>query len=344
MPLAGRTFIAALMSAFMAGTAGARAADVADFYKGKTVSMVVSSSPGGGYDTLSRAIARFLGKHIPGNPAVVVRNMPGAGGIVATSYIAKVAPRDGLTIAGVQNNTPFEPLFGTKEATYDPVKLTYLGTPSVETGLLIIWHTSPIKTVEDAMKMQMTAGASGANSAPAFYARLLDELLGLKIKVIPGFPGQNEAYLAMERGELDSYGVTFWSSLTSTKSEWLRDKKIRILLQYGPEKLAQLSDVPYAPDLLKNAEDKLLMEASYAPLALGRPFLAPPDMPADRTAALRKAMFDTFKDPEFLAEAKKQRLIVDAPKTGEQMQAQVARVYQMPQSVIDRLRRIAQNY
>jgi tripartite-type tricarboxylate transporter receptor subunit TctC len=126
---------------------GARADPVEDFYKGKTISMLVSSSPGGGYDTLSRAIARYLGKHIPGNPSVVIRNMPGAGGIVATSFIAKVAPHDGLTIAGVQNNTPYEPLFGTKEADYDPTKLTWLGTPSIETGLLIAWHASPIKTL-----------------------------------------------------------------------------------------------------------------------------------------------------------------------------------------------------
>src|ERR1700688_3888645 len=150
----------------------ASADPVEDFYRGKTITMLISSSPGGGYDTLSRTIARFLGRHIPGNPSVITRNMPGAGGIVATRNIAKVAARDGLTIAGVQNNTPFEPLFGTKEADYDPTKLTWLGTPSVETGLLIVWHGSPIMTLDDARKMEITAGASGANSAPSFYARL----------------------------------------------------------------------------------------------------------------------------------------------------------------------------
>ncbi len=321
----------------------ARADSVEDFYRGKTVTMLISSSPGGGYDTLSRSIARFLGKHIPGNPSVITRNMPGAGGIVATRNIAKVAQHDGLTIAGVQNNTPFEPLFGTKEADYDATKLTWLGTPSVETGLLIAWHTSPIKTLDDARRMQMTAGASGANSAPSFYARLLNELLGLKIKVILGFPGQNEAYLAMQRGELDSYGVTFWSSLTSTKPDWIRDKKIRILVQYGPEKEAALPDVPYGPDLVKNAEDKALFEAAYAPLAAGRPFVAPPDLPPERAAALRAAMLATFKDPEFLVEAEKLHLEINKPTSGEAMQAQVARVYQMPQTVVERLRRIAQN-
>jgi tripartite-type tricarboxylate transporter receptor subunit TctC len=321
----------------------ARADSVEDFYRGKTLNMVCSSSAGGGYDTLTRAVARHLGKHIPGHPSVVVRNLPGAGGIVATRYIAKTAARDGLTIAGVQNNTPFEPLFGTKQADYDATKLTWLGTPSVETGLLLVWHTSPIKSLEDAKTHEMTAGASGLNSAPSFYARLLNELLGTKIKIILGFPGQNEAYLAMERGELDApYGVTFWSSLTSTKAEWIRDKKIRILVQYGPEKEAALPDVPYGPDLVKDPADKALFEAAYAPLAAGRPFVAPPDLPPQRAAALRAAMLATFKDPEFLAEAKKLRLEINKPTSGEAMQAQVARVYQMPQSVVERLRRIAQ--
>ena len=331
-------------SAIFPGATGARAQSVEEFYRGKTISMIVSSSPGGGYDALSRAVSRHLGKHMPGNPNVVVRNMPGAGGIVATSFINKVAPRDGLTIAGVQNNTPFEPLFGTKEADYDPTKMTWLGTPSVETGLLIVWHASPIMTLADALKMEMTAGASGANSTPSFYARLLNELLGTKIKVIAGFPGQNEAYLAMERGELDSYGVTFWSSLTSTKPNWLRDKKIRILVQYGPEKETDLPDVPFAPDFIKKEEDRLLMEAAFAQLAAGRPFVAPPGLPPERTAALRKAMMDTFKDPDFLADAAKQQLQVDKPRSGEQLQDHIKRVYEMPASVAERLRKIAQNY
>jgi tripartite-type tricarboxylate transporter receptor subunit TctC len=322
----------------------ARAQSVEDFYHGKSISMVVSSSAGGGYDTLSRAVARFLGRHIPGNPTVIVRNMPGAGGILATRYIAHVAPRDGLTIANVQNNTPFEPLFGTKEADYDATKLTWLGTPSVETGLLIVWHTSPIKTIEDAKKMQLTAGASGANSTPSFYARLLNELLGLKIKIILGYPGQNEAYLAMERGELDSYGVTFWSSLTSTKAEWIRDKKIRILVQYGPDKEAALPDVPYGPDLVRNADDKKLFEAAYAPLAVGRPFVAPSDLPPLRAAALRAGLLATFKDSQFLAEAARMRLVINKPTSGESIQEQIARVYRMPQRVVDRLRRIAQRH
>jgi tripartite-type tricarboxylate transporter receptor subunit TctC len=320
----------------------ASADPVADFYRGKSISLLCSSSAGGGYDTLTRAVARFLGRHIPGNPSVIVRNMPGAGGIIATLNIANVAPHDGLTIAGVQNNTPFEPLFGTRQAEYDATKLTWLGTPSVETGLLIVWHTSRIKTLADARKMVLTAGASGANSAPSFYARLLNTLLGLKIKIIPGYPGQNEAYLAMQRGELDSYGVTFWSSLTSTKADWIKNKLIRILVQYGPDKEAALPDVPYGPDLVKNDDDRKLFEAAYAPLAAGRPFVAPPGLPPQRAAALRAGLLATFKDPDFLADAARQRLLINKPTSGQALQQQIIRVYQMPQRIVDRLRLIVQ--
>jgi tripartite-type tricarboxylate transporter receptor subunit TctC len=210
--------------------------------------------------------------------------------------------------------------------------------------LLVVWHTSSIKTLDDARKKEMTAGASGLNSAPSFYARLLNELLGLKIKIILGYPGQNEAYLAMQRGELDApYGVTFWSSLTSTRAAWIRDKQIRILVQYGPEKEAALPEVPYGPDLVRTAEDKALFEAAYAPLAAGRPFVAPPGLPPERAAALRAAMLATFKDPQVLAEARKLRLEINKPTSGEAMQAQIARVYQMPKNIVERLRRIAQN-
>lgn len=330
------------LAALGACTVAARADSVADFYKGKTVTMIVSSSPGGGYDLLSRTITRHLPKHLPGNPTVVVRHMPGAGGIITAKHLYSSAVRDGTVIGGVQNNVPYEPLFGTKQADYDPNRLNWLGTPSVETGLLFVWHTSKFKTIDDVRKMELAAGASGHNSAPAFYSRVLNELLGTKIKVIPGYPGQNEAYIAIERGELDTYGVTFWSSLTSTKQQWLRDKKINILVQYGPEKEDDLPDVPYAPDLVKNPEDKALFEAAYGPLAAGRPFLMPPEIQADRLAAMRKAFMDTFKDPEFQADAKSANLIVDKPRSGEQLQAEIARAYKVSPQIIERLRKIAQ--
>ena len=333
-------FVAAAAFAAIAGPAAAD--PVADFYKGKTLSMVISVSPGGGYDLLGRTVARHIGKQIPGAPNLVPRNLPGAGGIVATKHLASAAARDGSVMGIVQNNAPLEPLFGTVEADYDPTKLNWIGTPSLETGTLFVWHTSKFKTFDDVRQHEMTAGASGVNSAPAFYSRVLNELLGAKIKVIAGYPGQNEAYIAIERGELDTFGVTFWSSLTSTKQQWLRDNQIRILLQYGPIKEPALKDVPYGPDLVKSEEDRLLFEAAYGPLSLGRPFLMPPDVPAARLAAVRAAFMQMIKDSDFQMEAGKLGLQIDNPRSGEQLQAEVERLYRTPPHVVERLRRIAQ--
>src|SRR6266550_2451517 len=169
----------------------------AGFYKGKAVTLVVSSSPGGGYDTMARTIAKYLGRHIPGNPRVVVSNMPGAGGIVAMNYFYRSALKDGTFIATVQNNTPFEPLLGTKEARYDATKFNWLGSPSVEVGLIVVWKTAPANSIADLKTREITMGSSGANSTPSFYARLINETLGTKMKLVVGYPGQNEAYLAM---------------------------------------------------------------------------------------------------------------------------------------------------
>lgn len=334
--------LAAAVALVAAGafTLPAQADPVAGFYQGKSLSMIISSSPGGGYDALSRTISRHMGRFIPGQPNIVPRNMPGAGGIVANKHLATSAARDGTVLGGLQNNAPLEPLFGTKEADYDPTKMNWLGTPSIETGLLFVWHTSPFKTLEDVKNREITAGANGVNSAPAFYSRVMNELLGTKIKVIAGYPGQNEAYLAVERGEIDTYGLTMWSSLTSVKKDWLADKKVRILLQYGPEKEAALDDTPYGDDLITNPDDKLLFAAAYGPLSLGRPFVLPPEVPADRVAAMRKAFMDTINNPEFRAEAGKQGLLIDSPRSGEQLQQEITRLYATPPDVVKRLRRI----
>ena len=319
----------------------ARAQPAAEFYKGKTISMVVSSSPGGGYDVLSRTVARHLPRHIPGAPIIAVRNMPGAGGIVATNFLYNVASKDGLTIGGVQNNTPFEPLLGTKEAEYDPRKFTWLGSPSFETGLLIFWNTVPVDTVEDVRKREITVSSSGANSTPSFYARLLNELLGTKLKIVVGYPGQSESFIAMERGEVDGYPSIFWSSLSATRPDWIKTGKVKFIVQYGPEKEKGAGATPNVSDLLTKPDDQLLLNAAIAPLALGRPYLLPPGVPADRAALLQKAMMDTFLDPEFLAEVEKLNLGVNTPRSAEAMAKIVNDAYATPSDIVARLRRIA---
>ena len=323
-----------------AGGSPAQADAVADFYKGRSVTVVVSSSGGGGYDTLARAVARHVGRHLPGHPVFVVRNMPGAGGMTASNFLYTNADKDGSVIGLVQNNTPFEPLFGTREARYDPVKFNWLGSPSVETAMVLLWHAVPVNSIEELRQREVAVGVSGANSTPAFFTRLLNATLGTRMKAVNGYPGQNDVLLAMERRELDGHPSAFMSALTSTRPTWLRDKTAKAIVQYGPEKHTELRGVPFAPDLVGHAEDRLVMEAAFAPLALGRPFLTPPNVPAERVAALRAAFAATLADPAFLAEGERIGLGLNAPRSGAQIQDVMERAYRSPPAVIDRLRQL----
>ena len=336
----GRRRLLMLCALVCAGGSAAQADAVADFYKGRSVTVVVSSSAGGGYDTLARALARHIGKHLPGHPVFVVRNMPGAGGMAASNFLFTNADKDGSVIGLVQNNTPFEPLFGTREARYDPVKFNWLGSPSVETAMVLLWHAVPVNSIEELRQREVAVGVSGANSTPAFFTRLLNATLGTRMKAVNGYPGQNDVLLAMERRELDGHPSAFMSALTSTRPTWLRDKTAKAIVQYGPEKHAELGCVPFAPDLVGNAEDRLVMEAAFAPLALGRPFLAPPNVAAERVAALRAAFAATIADPAFLAEGERIGLGLNAPRTGAHIQEVMERAYRSPPAVIDRLRQL----
>jgi tripartite-type tricarboxylate transporter receptor subunit TctC len=312
-----------------------------DIYKGKTVTLVISSSSGGGYDIMGRTIAKYLGRHIPGNPRVVVSNMPGAGGIVAMNYFYRSAPKDGTFVAAVQNNTPFEPLLGTKEAQYDPTKFNWVGSPSVEVGLIAVWRTAPVNSLADLRRREITVGSSGANSTPSFYARLMNETLGTKMKIVVGYPGQNEVYFAMERHEVDGFPSLFYNTLNATHPNWRTEKNVKLILQYGLEKEPALPDVPSALDVVTDPEDKLLLQAGLAEVTLGRPYLMPPGVPAERVAIMRKAFADTFKDPGFVADSQRMSLGVNSSKSGEQIQQLIAQTYRTPPKVIDRLRKLS---
>jgi tripartite-type tricarboxylate transporter receptor subunit TctC len=323
------------------GALPAHADLVADFYKGKTVNMIIGGSEGGGYDTLGRAIGRHIGKHIPGNPTIVARTMPGAGGMLAMNYLYNTAPKDGTFIGVMQSNTPVEPLMGTKEARYDAMKFNWLGTPSIEIAVVLVWHTVAVNSVDDLRTKETTMGVSGAQSTQAFLGRLLNATLGTKMKLIHGYRGLNDTFLAMERGELDGYPGVYYSALTSTRPNWLRDKLAKAIVQIGPEPLKELPDVPSATDIVTSPDDKLLMQAAAATQALGRPLVMTPDVPADRVAAMRKALADTFADPAFQADADKIGLIVNAPQTGQQLQEVIQQAYATPSRVVDRLRKLA---
>jgi tripartite-type tricarboxylate transporter receptor subunit TctC len=322
----------------IASAAAAAAGPVDEFYKGKTVSFIVGGSAGGGYDILGRAIARTIGRHIPGTPAVVAQNMPGAGGLVSMDYLSRTAARDGTVIALVENGPPLAPLFGVKEARYEPAKFNWLGTPSVETAVVLVWHTVPVNTLDDLKSRVTTMGASGTHSTQAFYTRLVDAVLGTKMKAINGYKGLNDTFLAMERGEIDGTPSVFYSAISSTRPKWLPDHLAKAILQYGPRRLKELPDTPFVPDLITAPDDKLLLQAAFAPLALGRPLVMPPGVPEDRVAAMRKALADTLVDPAFVAEAQKLGLVVNAPQTGEQLQHVIDQAYATPSRVVERLR------
>jgi tripartite-type tricarboxylate transporter receptor subunit TctC len=318
----------------------AQAEQVADFYRGKTVTVIVGGSPGGGFDTLARAIGRHIGAHIPGNPDIVVKNMPGAGGLLSLDHLYNIADKDGTVLGLINNTPPFIPLFSGKAARFDAAKFSWLGTPSVESPLVLYWHAAPVNSVEDLRAKETTVGASGADSAQAFYTRLINATLKTKMKIVSGYRGQNDIFIAMERGEVDGYPSVFYSSLTSTRPTWLPQKTAKVILQYGPEPLKELANIPWIPALISDPADKVLFATATAPNALGRPLLMPPDVPADRLAAMRKALTDTLNDPAFKADADKIGLVINAPRSGPQLQEVIRAAYAAPSEIVARVREL----
>ena len=336
LSIRGRLIVA--LPLLLAAHGFAVAQPVAEFYRGKEVRLIVSASTGGGYDTYGRTVARHLGEHIPGKPTVIVQNMPAAGGLGAANHTFNVAPKDGTVITLFQNTVPLEPFFENKQAQFDAAKFGWLGTPTTEVALYMFWHTSKIKTIKDAQTNEYVAGAAGAASTPAFYGRVFNQLFNFKARFIVGYPGQNEILHAMESGEVEAMASPFWSSLKASRPTWYPEYKVRFLFQYGgPGPHPELKNVPLGVDLLKAEADKTLLVVAGAPLGLGRPFGAPPGIPADRLAALRAALLATFKDPAFIADCAKQRLECADPKSGEELSALVSRAYSAPADVRKRL-------
>jgi tripartite-type tricarboxylate transporter receptor subunit TctC len=331
-----------LLAALTMIPAACRADAVADFYHGKEVRLIISSSVGGGYDTYARAVAKHLGDHIPGNPTIVPQNMPAAGGLGAANHVYNLAAKDGTVIGALQNTVPFEPFFYNKQAQFDATKFNWLGTPTTEVGLYLVWHGSKVQSLKDAQSMEFMAGGAGAASTPAFYGRIFNQIFGMKARLITGYPGQNEILLAMETGEVEAMPSPFWSSIKVARPTWYKDHIARFLFQYGIAPHPDLKDVPFAADLLHNDADKALLAAAAAPLGLGRPYAAPPGVPADRVAALKAAMIATFTDPRFRADCAEQLMECTDMKTGEQMADLIKRVYATPEPVRQRLVEIYQ--
>jgi tripartite-type tricarboxylate transporter receptor subunit TctC len=312
----------------------ARAQSVEDFYKGKTISFVIGYSPGGGYDTYARLVARFMGDHIPGKPTIVPRNMPGASSRVAAAFVFNVAPKDGTVLGTGDQSLALAQAMGEK-LQFDTTKFIYIGNPSAENNTTVTWNTSPVKTIEDAKKQEVPMGATGGSTSSQ-YPRVMNAVLGTKFKVILGYPGGNDINLAMERGEVGGRGSNSWASWKATRPEWVKDKKINILVQIGLTKAPDLPDVPLLMDLAANPDDRALLRLLSAPSGIGRPIFTTPGVPADRVKALREAFQATITDPAFVEEAKKVGLEID-PVSGEDLQKIVAEIVATPEAIAKRL-------
>jgi tripartite-type tricarboxylate transporter receptor subunit TctC len=306
----------------------ARADSVEDLYRGKTVTILVGFTAGGGYDLYARLLGRHLGRHIPGNPSVVVQNMPGAGSMKATQYVYGVAPKDGLTLATVSRCMVTEPLLNA--ANFDPTRLTWLGTITSETSVCATWKTSAVKTWDDMFKHEFTLGGSAVGADPDTFALILRNVFGAKVKLVTGYPGGNDINLAMERGEVEGRCGWSWTSLKSLKN-WL--PQINVFAQFAMEKNADLPNVTLAIDRAKDDEQRQVLRLLIAGQYVGRPIFTSPDIPADRKAALRMAFDATMKDPEFLADAGKADMEI-SPVSGATIDPFLAELYKTPQDVI----------
>jgi tripartite-type tricarboxylate transporter receptor subunit TctC len=298
----------------------------ADFYRGKTIEIYINVSVGGGYDLYARMIARHLGKHIPGNPTILPKNMEGAGGMRLANWLYNAAPKDGTALGAVARATAFEPLLGNKSAHYDGRRFNYIGSANDEVSVCVAWHTSGVRTFEDAKKTQLVVGANGTSEDTYQYPALLNHMFGSKFKMVSGYPGGNDINLAMERGEVQGRCSIPWSTVKATRKFWIDDKKVYLLMQYSLGKHADLPDVPLIMDLAKTDEQRNILKLIFGRQVMGRPFAAPPDVPRDRVAMLRKAFMDTMADADFLAEAEKAKFEV-TPVAGEKIESLVLDVY-----------------
>jgi len=340
MPTITTARVAAAFAVLLAGTSHVGAQSAADFYKGKTLTITVGFEAGSGYDLYARVLGRHINKHLPGNPTVVVQNMPGATSLVAAEHLRARASRDGLTISALGRNILTEYLLQErpegKGLTPEQLgELNWIGNMNQEASVCFVWGAKPYKTIADMVGKPLKFGSTGPGSDYESFALVANAAYGTKLDIVRGYPGPGPVQVAIERGELDGVCGVSWSSLVSSRPEWVRDKKINLLVQMNLTKHADLPDVPLATELAKSEDDRKAMEVIFARQTLGRPFAAPPAVPAGRVEALRAAFNAAVKDGELLAEAKKARLEVN-PTDGAEMERILKSVYATPVPVVKR--------
>jgi tripartite-type tricarboxylate transporter receptor subunit TctC len=331
--------VAGLLLALGQGAAQAQsqAQSVAEFYKGKTIRMVVGIDVGSGYDVNARLLARHIVNHIPGNPQIVVQNQPGAGSATMTAQLYASGPFDGTVIGAAFAGMPTLPLLSPQKMRFDPAKLIWLGNTNRETHVTYVWHTSPVQSLEDVRSNELIMGAQAPGSSQVDFPLVANALFNMKHKVITGYGSTSKINLAMESGEVHG-AIAALTSVRTLSSQWLAEKKIKIITQWALRPNPDLPDVPNALDLAKAESERAALELAMARLDIGRPFFLPPGVPDDRAAALRAAFDATMKDPAFLAEAAKLKIDID-PMSGRELAAFVAQVSKTPDDVVARVRK-----
>ena len=325
-----RVLLTALLA--MIAATNAQAQGVADFYKGKNVDLYVGYSVGGAYDLYARLLSRHMGKHIPGNPTIIPKNMEGAGSLRLANWLYNVAPKDGTAFGIFGRGTGFDPLLGNNAAKFDATKFNWIGSANNEVSICVAWSTSGVTKFEDLLERQLVVGGTSRSADTDQFPLFLNGVLGTKMKVVTGYPGGNEVGLAMERGEVQGRCGWSWSSVKTTHKKWVDEKKFIILVQLGLDKHPDLPDVPLVVDLANTDEQRQILRLVFARQVMGRPFIAPPGLPQDRVDALRKAFMDTMRDPEYLADAEKTQMEIN-PVSGEKVQALVKEEYATPPAI-----------
>ena len=327
---------AAIVALAYAVTASANAQSVEQFYKGKTVNLYIGYGPGGGYDFFGRLVARHIGRHIPGQPSVVPQNMPGAGSLRAANYVYNVAPKDGTALGIVTQTVALEEALGTPGVQYKADGFNWIGRATSNVDMILTWHTSKVKTIEDAKQFEAPVAGTGPGSPAEFMPKVLNSVVGTKFKVITGYPGSNEGMLAMEKGEVEG-ATTSWNTIKTSKQEWLKNKSINMIVQLTPDRHRELPDLPAMVELGKTAEQKQILSLYASGAVVGRSIFASPGIPADRVKALRDAFTAMTKDPVFLAEVEHTKAEFD-PMSGEELQKVIEDAAKIPAATREKAR------
>ncbi len=326
----------ALILAFAASAAAAQPEDMAAFFRGKTLRLMVGIGVGSGYDINARLLARHMGAHIPGQPTIIVQNQPGAGSLTMTNALYNSGPFDGTAIGASFNGMPTTPLLQPTGVRFDPNKLIWLGSTNRETQVTYVWHTVPVERLDELRTRELVVGAQAPGSTQYDYPMLVNHLFGMKFKVVTGYQSTSKINLAMESGEVHGT-LANWSTLKALSSHWLTEKKVKLIAQWALHKHPDLAEVPFVLDLAGSDTDRQALLLALARLEYGRPFFLPPNVPPARVEALRRAFDATMKDAAYLAEADKLKIDIE-PLTGEQVAALVEQVSRTPADTVARVR------